>query len=106
MRKSLHNSLSRGTVCAINADLWSSNKAKIHPNRSEVNANSFTETRKTCIRRALLEFERRFFDNKTELTFAELNSECDMNLSNREIALLVLEKSFCWRRSVFNNVSD
>ena len=42
---------------------------------------------------------------KTEFAFVESNSECDMNLSNRERALLVFDDSF-FGRSVFNNVND
>ena len=67
----------------INTYIWSSNKVMIHPTRSEVNTNSSTDTRKTYIRRSLLECERRFFNNKTEFSFAESHSECDVNLSDR-----------------------
>ena len=82
MRKSLHGSLSMGTTHVINADLYSSNKVMIRPTRLEVNTNSFAETRKTCIRRDLLECERRFFNNKTKFAFAESNREFDMILLN------------------------
>ena len=47
MRKSLHGSLSRGSIHVINANPWSSNKAMTHPTRLEVNTNSFTGTRNT-----------------------------------------------------------
>ena len=68
----------------INAELWSSDKYMIRPTRSEVNVDSFTETVIFFKKRALLECERRFFDNKTENTFAEDNVEFCMNLSDRE----------------------
>ena len=46
MRKSLHGSLSRSTMQLINAEKWSSDKEMIHPIRSEVNVDSFTEVGK------------------------------------------------------------
>ena len=39
------------------------------PTRSEVNDNSFTEVGNTCKKRALIECERIFFDNKSEKLF-------------------------------------
>ena len=61
MHKFLHDSLSRGTMCIINADLWSGKKAIVHATISEVNVTSFTNTGRTCLKRAILECERRFF---------------------------------------------
>ena len=94
MRKSLRDSLSRATMRLINADKWSSDKEMMHTTRSEVNVNSFSKAGKICKMRALLECERRFFNNKSEITFAEANSEFYVNLSNSEKALIVLEKGF------------
>ena len=44
------------------------------------------------------------FDNKTETTFAESNAKFCINLLDRERAMLVLDKSFFWSRSSFENV--
>ena len=68
MRKSLHDSLSRGTMRVFNADHWSSNKDMMHPTQSGVNIISFTKAGKTCKRRALLECERGFLiENRSTL---------------------------------------
>ena len=56
--------------------------------------------------RTFLQHERRFFNNKSEITFAEANSEFCVNLSNRERALLVLDKRVCWSRSVSDDAND
>ena len=66
MRKYLHDNLSRGNMCVINTDLWSSSKEMIHPTRSEVNIASFSETGRICLKKALLERERIFFNNRSE----------------------------------------
>ena len=46
------------------------------------------------------------FNDKSEYTFAEDNSNFCMNLSNRGGDLLVLDKRVCWSRSVFDDVND
>ena len=74
MQKSLHDRLSRVTMRMINSDQWSSNKDMMHPTRSDVNVNSFSKAKNPCKRRALLQCERIFFNNKSEITFAEANS--------------------------------
>ena len=79
----------------INTDQWSRDKEMMHPNRSEVNINSFTKSGKTWKIRALLECERRFFNNKSEINFAEANSEFFINLLNRERDSLVLDGRVC-----------
>ena len=104
MRKSLYDSLSRDTMLLINTEQWSSDKDVTHPIRSEENVDSFTEIGKFCKKRALLECERRFFDNKTENDFVERNDEFSMNLLGRERAMLILDKRICWGRGAFNNV--
>ena len=38
--------------------------------------------------------------------FTESNWDFFMNLLNREIALLALNKRVCWSRSIFTNVDD
>ena len=81
--KSLHDSLSRTRMCVINADHWNSDKDMMHSTRSAVNVNSFTKAEKTCKMRAFLECEISFFNNESEITFAEANSDFCMNLSNR-----------------------
>ena len=95
MRKYLHDSLLRATMQLIH-----------HPTRSEANADSFNEARKTCKKIELLECERIFFNNKLEKTFAEANADFFMNLLDKERALLVLEKRVCWSRSAFDNAHD
>ena len=44
------------------------------------------------------------FDNKTEKTFAECNAEFSMNLTDKERAMLILDKNICWSRSAFDDV--
>ena len=103
MMKSLHDNLSRVTMILINTEKQSSDKHMIHPTRSKVHADSFAETIKICIKNALLECERIFFDNKREKTFAESNAECCIDLLDRERAMIVLDESVFWSRSVFDN---
>ena len=43
------------------------------PDRREVHACLFARAGKVCKQRALLECERRFLDNRTEIAFAEAN---------------------------------
>ena len=43
----------------------------MRPTRIEVHVDSFAKAGKTREKRSLLECERTFFDNKTEITFAE-----------------------------------
>ena len=82
MRKSLHDSLSRETMQLINAEQWNSDKEMTHPTRSEVNVNSVTKAGKKCKKREFLEYERRFFNNALEITFADYNTYFFMNLSH------------------------
>ena len=93
-------------MCIINAGPWSSQKAMTRPTISVVNVTSFAYTGRTFLKRDMLECERRFFNNKTEIIFAKQNCEFCVNLTNRERALLVLEKRMCWSRSVFADVND
>ena len=106
MQKSLHDSLLKETMELISTEQRSSDKHMTCPTRSEVNVNSFAEAGKACKKRAFLEFERRFFNNKSETTFADAKYDFCMHLSNRERSLLVLDKRFCWSRSVFENVHE
>ena len=78
----------------------------MHPTRSEVNVDSFAEAVQTFKKRALLECEKMFFNKKSKTTFADANNDFGMKLSNRERALLVLEKSCCWSKSVFESVNE
>ena len=106
MRKYLHDGLLRATMLLINNEQWGSDEDMIHPTRSEVNVNSFTKTGYFFKKRALLEYERGFFDNKEETNFVERNAEFYVNLSDRERATLFLDKRFCWSRSVFEKVIE
>ena len=49
---------------------------------------------------------KKMFNNESECTFDETNSDFCMDVSNRERALLVLHKRFCWGRSVFDEFND
>ena len=82
MRKALHDILSRDTTSLIVIDDWNSNKERVHPNRSEVKVESFAVTGKMCRARALLETERRFFNNETKETFVESSTEAEVNLTD------------------------
>ena len=105
-RNFLHDSLPSKTMKFINYEICSSDKDLTHPTRGEAHVDSFTKVGKTSKQRALLECERRFFDNRTEINFAEVNSEFCVNLQSREIALLVLDKRFCYSKSLFNDAND
>ena len=70
MRGCLHDRLSSDTMMCTDVDDWSSKKECMHPTRSEVSVATSTEAGKICRERALLEMERRCFNNKTELAFA------------------------------------
>ena len=106
MKKCLHDRLSSATMKLINYDALSSDEDQMHPTRTEVHVDSFAKAGKMSKQRALLECERRFFDNKSEITFAEANSDFFMNLINRERALIFLDKRVCCSKSVFKNVND
>ena len=99
MRNFLHDSLSSRTMCMINVYPWSSKKVMIHRTRSAININSFTDIGRTYLKRAVLESERSFLIMKLKSFFAEQNYDFFMNLTNREMALLVLDKRICWSRS-------
>ena len=93
MRKALHDSLPRDAMALIGVEDWSTNKERIHPTRSEASVSSFVEKGLVCITRALLECERRFFNDKTEETFAQSNSEFETKLTDWEKAMIVLDLS-------------
>lgn len=71
MRKCLHDILSSITMKVLKYDAQSSDKDLMRPTRIEVHVDSFAKAGKTREKRSLLECERTFFDNKTEITFAE-----------------------------------
>ena len=98
MRGHVHDRLSSDTMVCVDVDNWSSKKDLMHLTRSEVRVSTFTEAGKICLERALLETERRYFNNETETTFAKINEEIVMNLTNREKATLALDP-----RKVFNS---
>ena len=104
MRKSLHDFLSRNTIALVDVEDWSANKEKIHPTRLEVSVNSFKETGIVYRTRALLECERRFFNNETEETFAQSKSDFEMKLTDWEKDMLTLDTRICWSKKVFDDV--
>ena len=75
----------------------------MHPTRSEVKVESFALAGKIYRKRALLETKRRFFNNKTEETFAESNTEIEMNLTDREKATLLLDPRTAWNKQVLDD---
>ena len=78
---------------------------KMHPTRSEAKVESFTLAGKICRKRALLESERRFFNDETEETFAESNTEIEMNLTDREKATLLLDPRTTWSKQVLDDAT-
>ena len=74
MRKLLHDILSKDTILLTCIEQCSSANHVTHPTRSEASIDSFAYTGKVFRSRALLECERRFFDDKIEETFAESNA--------------------------------
>ena len=54
--------------------------------------DSFTTTEKTCLIGALLEIERKVFGNAEDKTFVEGGEDCVMSLSDREKAVLTVDK--------------
>lgn len=106
MKTSLHDSFSRDTMLLTNDGKWGSDKDVMCPTRSEANSDLFTDAGKIFKKRASLEYERRFFDNKRENTFAESNTEFSMKLIDRDRDTLVLDKRTCWSRSAFDEVAQ
>ena len=82
--KVMHDSLSRVTACLVGVDDRSANKERARPTRSEAKVESLAGARKPCRIRALLETGRRFFNNETEVTFAQSITEAEMSLTDRE----------------------
>ena len=105
MRKALHDSSSRDAMSLIDVDDWSSNKEETHPTRSEVKVESFAVAVKICRKRALLETERRFFNNKTEVTVVQSNAEIEIKLTDREKASLALDPRNAWNEQVFHDAT-
>ena len=96
MRKNLHDSLSSDSIGLMHADQWSSNKMQTYPTRSDAKIESFENVGKIFRRRMLLETERIFFQNESEETFGESNTEIRMNLTDRDKTTLVLGPRSCW----------
>ena len=63
---------------------------------------SFTLAGKIFRKRALLQTERRFFNNKTEDTFAESSTEIETNLTDREKATLLLDPRTSWNKQALD----
>ena len=104
-RKTMHDSSSRDAIASKDVEDYSANKERIYPTRSEENVNSFTGTGLVYRIRSLLECERRLFNDKTEETFSQSNSEFKMKLKDREKAMLVLDPRICWSKKVLNDVA-
>ena len=73
-------------------DSWDG-KSRIAP-RMTINVNDMSDNRRTCRMRAILELERHFFGNKEEYVFEDNESVTftELNLSDREMVCLVLDK--------------
>ena len=70
-----HDRLSSDAMMCADVDDWSAKKESMRPTRSEVSASALTEAGKICLQQALLETERRHFNDKAEIMFAENNQE-------------------------------
>ena len=84
MRGFLHDRLSSDTMTCVDVDIWSSKKDCMCRTRSEVRVATHTVAGKICLERALLETERRYFNDKTEITFAKSDEAIVTNLTKRE----------------------
>ena len=73
------------------------------PARLEVRVATFTVARKTCLERALLEIERRHFNDETEIMFASSNEVVVMNLTKKDEATLALDPRAGWNPKVNND---
>ena len=49
---------------------------------------------------------KKIFNNRSETAFAKANADFCVDLPIRERVSLVLDKRFCWRTSVFDDVND
>ena len=78
----------------------------MHAKRSEINIDIFTTARKTYLNRLLFETERSFFGNTVEKNYTEPGADCEMSFSDREKALLLMDKRTSFGRSVFSSVRD
>jgi len=96
-KKKLHNHLSQSSLLLIDADNWRVDQKD--PPRIRVDVATFTAAGKTCLRRALLETERRFFGNRTEVVFTEIPK---LKLSDREKGVLVLDKRTCLNGTIIS----
>ena len=90
----------------MDADTWSKKKSMTHSKMSHARTDTLTVIGNTCLTKALLETERRFFSNTEEETYSERGKDCDMSLSDREKVVLMIDKRTCCSRSVFRSVKD
>ena len=66
---SLYKKLIASNIDLVDLSLW--DKARRHAPRIAVNVNTLSDIGKEVRRRAILEFERRFMENKMEETFQQ-----------------------------------
>ena len=103
LRKKVHTQLKGNKLDIINVSEWQN---QIHPSRTSADVDSFSSAGRECRRRALLETERRFFGNRSENIGEEINIEASLKLSQREKAVLVLDKRTCLQPGILTNDDD
>ena len=103
VRNETYKKLTSETVLVIDSDNWV--KGPRAP-RKEVNVNVLSQNSRECRSRATLEHERRFFGNNTEVTMDSEGAEAKMKLSNRETAVLILDKRTCFKSQILLDKAD
>jgi len=99
IRKNLHDALTSDTMDLICDRGWTD---QAHPPRVPIDVNDFSDGGRAWGRRALLETERRFFDNDSDDLMSELAQLALLKLTQREKATLVLDKRTCGRSKILS----
>ena len=77
-----------------------------HLSRIDSDTYDFTITGNTCLTRALLETECRFFNNTEEVNFVEGCEDFDVSLSSIENSILFLDKRACCIKRGFSSAHN
>ena len=100
MRKKVHDDLTGSSMDLIDMPNWTT---QVIAPRISVDVDTFSEDGQECRKRALLETERRFFGNRGDEVLQDLNVEAGLDLTQREKAVLVLDKRTCCRGSILSS---
>ena len=100
MRKKVHDDLTGSSMDLIDMPNWTTQVIAPH---ISVDIDTFSEDGRECRKRALLETERRFFGNIGDEVLQDLNVEAGLDLTQREKAVLVLDKRTCCRGSILSS---